>query len=210
MQHIPSNEEMQKSQYRDIPGHYNLICPLYRLDEQWLPMAKFYPNQQDYYFISNYGRVFSTFHNSLVRVRPNRNGYMYINIGLKDTSRVNVALHRAILATFNPISNYELLDVNHKDGNKANNCLYNLEWSTRSENVKHAFDSGLSKKGSDHPNSIYTEKLVHQICYYLEQGYSGPQIIELTNMNNYKSAIKFISKIKTRKAWKHVSCKYNF
>jgi len=41
---------------------------------------------------------------------------------------------------------------NHKDGNKLNNHIDNLEWTTQSKNVKHAFDIGLkkNKKGADH------------------------------------------------------------
>ena len=53
--------------------------------------------------------------------------------------------------------------VNHKDGNKLNNDLSNLEWCTKSYNVKHSYDSGLKKYrplhykgkfGKDHNKSI--------------------------------------------------------
>lgn len=40
--------------------------------------------------------------------------------------------------------------VNHKDGNKENNNENNVEWSTRSENVQHAFDTGLKKVTKNH------------------------------------------------------------
>lgn len=52
-------------------------------------------------------------------------------------------MHRIILKTFKPNNNCSRLDVNHIDGNKSNNNLENLEWCTRSENVIHAFNTGL-------------------------------------------------------------------
>lgn len=46
---------------------------------------------------------------------------------------------------FNPVEDMDELEVNHKDGNKLNNNLDNLEWCTTSENQKHAFKTGLQK-----------------------------------------------------------------
>ena len=46
-------------------------------------------------------------------------------------------VHRLILTAFNPQCNIEL-DVNHIDGNKRNNKLKNLEWCSRSENIRHS------------------------------------------------------------------------
>lgn len=54
-----------------------------------------------------------------------------------------VYIHRLIELTFIPNDDNSKIHVNHKDGNKYNNHLDNLEWVTRSENLQHAADNGL-------------------------------------------------------------------
>lgn len=61
----------------------------------------------------------------------------------KDGNKFQRTLHRLVAVAF--ISNPEnKTDVNHIDGNKHSNHYTNLEWVTRSQNVKHAFDNGLN------------------------------------------------------------------
>lgn len=52
-------------------------------------------------------------------------------------------IHRLVLSTFSPSPLH--LDVNHIDGDKSNNTLSNLEWTTKSENTQHAHRTGLFK-----------------------------------------------------------------
>lgn len=64
------------------------------------------------------------------------------------------SVHRLVAEAFlsNP-KNFS--QVNHKDGDKRNNSLNNLEWCSNAQNVQHAYDSGIREKlsGSKHHNS---------------------------------------------------------
>ena len=69
----------------------------------------------------------------------------YYRVPLTDNNHTKkyFSVHRLVAKTFieNP-NNYK--DVNHIDGDKTNNCEDNLEWCTRSYNIRHAFDTGLN------------------------------------------------------------------
>lgn len=65
--------------------------------------------------------------------------YQIINFQTINNTKKTFRVHRLVMMAFNPIDNMENLEVNHIDGNKANNKLSNLEWCTTSENQKHAF-----------------------------------------------------------------------
>ena len=55
--------------------------------------------------------------------------------------------HRVVLYSFiGPPPDLLRMDVNHKDRNRNNNCLSNLEFLTRAENIQHSYDSNLSRR----------------------------------------------------------------
>jgi hypothetical protein len=89
------------------------------------------------YFVSNLGR-FKNNKNNIITNHIPYTGYIRISI-----NNYKYLLHRLVALTFleNP-ENREY--VNHKDGNKLNNSLDNLEWATCPENNIHAIENGLS------------------------------------------------------------------
>ena len=76
-------------------------------------------------------------------------GYLVVSAsdtGTKISENNNVLVHRLVAETFVPNCRPEINNcVNHIDGDKTNNCAWNLEWCTRSENMIHAVKHGLCK-----------------------------------------------------------------
>jgi len=115
------------------------------MQEEW-KIIKNFPN----YMISNLGRIKSlnykrTNKEQILKQNINGRGYYYVNISVNNKYH-NLLIHREVATAFlNNNKNYS--DVNHKDGNKLNNNVNNLEWCTRSHNIQHAYNNGLKKGG---------------------------------------------------------------
>ncbi|NCA81086.1 MAG: hypothetical protein EOM76_13090 [Sphingobacteriia bacterium] len=106
------------SGYRDLDG-YNSV---YKVDEN--------------------GNVYSAWKNRLLKAGDNGIGYLQVALSARDKHGKVVVkykkLHRLVAMAFIPNPN-NYTDVNHKDGNKKNNHVSNLEWCTHSENIKHSY-----------------------------------------------------------------------
>jgi uncharacterized protein YlbG (UPF0298 family) len=90
--------------------------------------------------------------------------------------------------------------VNHKDGNKHNNTVDNLEWCTNKYNHEHATKTGLKPKGERVGTSKLTENSVHAIKWFLKKGVSHSELSKA-----FKVSRSNISQIAENKQWKHVS-----
>ena len=85
---------------------------------------------------------------------------------LSENGKTNQArVHRLILETFKPKKDMHLLQVNHINGNKLDNRVENLEWCTRSENLLHAYRTGLEQKitGFNHWRHSLSKEQVEDI-----------------------------------------------
>jgi hypothetical protein len=93
------------------------------------------------YKITEYGVIYSDYTNSVKRTSLHRQGYFLIGL-YKNKKETKLLVHRLVALTYlDNLNEYKY--VNHKDGNKKNNHISNLEWVTSSENQKHAYKNGL-------------------------------------------------------------------
>lgn len=128
------------------------------------------------YEASSFGRIRNVKTGRILKQFINDKGYFVLSLDGK-SQRV----HRLIADSFYD-GRHDWLDVNHIDGNKQNNHISNLEFCTRSENIRHAFNNGLSKSNlnDEHRsigNSIMKEKTSRPVRV-LETGVVYPSINE--------------------------------
>lgn len=141
-----------------------------------------------------------------LRQKTDKDGYkkctIYVN--KKPYER---GVHRLVASAFieNPDNKPE---VNHKDGNKANNHVSNLEWATCMENIHHAWANNLStaKYCENHPNSIYTREQIESVCELIsENNFTMKEIAEKTGVS-----YTVVKQVKNKIIWKNVSDHFDF
>lgn len=112
-------------------------------------------------------------------------------------------IHRLVLEAFiGPCP--QKMECNHIDGNKHNNNLSNLEWTTCSKNHKHAYRLGLRKQpnhqGEKHPNA----KLKDGEVWLIKQILKANIVTQKHLGKMFKVNFRTISRIKTKDGWTHI------
>ena len=109
------------------------------MEEIW----KYIKGYEGLYQVSSYGKIKNTQTNKLLNPYEIQKGYLQVGLCKKGKQRLYL-VHRLVAFAFLP-EIYNKTEINHKDGNKLNNCVDNLEWVTRTENLLHA--AHILKKG---------------------------------------------------------------
>lgn len=135
------------------------------MQEIWKDLKEY----ENLYQISNLGRVkslqrrksnynqkgftgtFKLIQEKILKPKVDRKGYLYVQLYKNGKSKM-FKVHRLVAQTFIPNLRNKP-QVNHKDGNKQNNFIDNLEWCTNTENQKHAWKIGLQKSRFSKNNS---------------------------------------------------------
>lgn len=179
------------------------------IQENWLPISGY----KSKYEVSDLGRVRSLSRyrksshvsRSFVKgriLKTSRLSSGYVVVGLSSCSKVTqFYVHRLVVSTFiRKLKKKE--EVNHKDFNKKNNKLDNLEIVTPKENSHHAMLDGrgaAGKCGETNLSAKLTNKKVLKIRKLHSQGISQRVIAK-----KYKVSFQSISLICLRKIWKHI------
>ena len=143
-----------------------------------------------------------------IEVKPinGAHGYQKVNISMHNKEKL-VSIHRLVAEAFIPNPDNKP-EVNHIDGNKKNNAVWNLEWVTPKENIAHAYRTGLRKgmKGDAHPCRKISADTARWICDLIATGkFSYKEIAEKTG-----STYTIVKKIKNRERWTEMSEGYDF
>tara|TARA_B100001063_G_scaffold227047_2_gene237150 strand:- start:848 stop:1315 length:468 start_codon:yes stop_codon:yes gene_type:complete len=141
----------------------------------------------EHYSINEEGVVVNTESGRVLKTDLMKVGYKRITFWSKAQKRVRVTVHRLVAMHFIPNPEGKKM-VNHKDGNKLNNHISNLEWCTCKENTRHAFDTGLrtgpNRLPDDVVRSIKKDRVLGLSSKELQKKYNLPKH-RIDDINRY-------------------------
>lgn len=218
------NSKFYDSTIKTSKDIFNVKVPNYMIkieDEYWIDIGNFIvPGINPYYKISSWGRVYSYNRNIIMQQRINNSGYLMITLSTIH-GPMDILVHRLVLSAFAPILNSKLYQANHRDGNRLNNNILNLEWCDYSYNNYYIrlldntpkqftiFDN-MIPNGSNNKFSIIDRSLVPMICEQLELGTPYKDICKIIGIDDNEQNITCIGGIFRRTNFKDISCNYNF
>lgn len=147
------------------------------------------------YLIDPEGNIYSTTSNKILKQVKRPDGYRRLKLRVNGLPKAYL-VHRLVAEVFIPNPHgYKV--VNHLDGVKSNNHVSNLEWTTQSGNLSHAFQTELrSNSGESNPRNILKDCDVLIIYQSL---LSGMMVAELARL--YQVDESTIQNIKTKRNW---------
>lgn len=149
------------------------------------------------YYVTDDGRIWSERTQKYLSPQYDKNGYVKVQMRSTDNKSHRYSVHRLVLENFKPVQGMEKLQVNHKDGNKLNNKLDNLEWTTCEENITHAIQNNL--RATINGASKLTPEQVIEI---FRRAWNGETNIKLGKEFNVHP--DQIGRIKNKKSWKNI------
>lgn len=189
-----SKKDAEQAVYCYAVGRFVTNVCLYSSEEK---LSEIMPTKFLGYFASPLGEIYNK-QGLKLSGSINKGGYRQIAIQKK-----NIEVHRIVAQTFIPNPD-NLPCINHKDGNKLNNNINNLEWCTYSYNTKHAYNTGLERKilGEKHHNHKLTEEEVRYIKLKYQKRHKKFGAVPLSKRFNVDRTT--ITDIVNGKTWREV------
>lgn len=184
-------------------------------NEIWLPLV----GAEGYYEVSNMGRVkrvrahHGMYAGAIIKPGPTLKGYLQVGLSVANKHHT-VKLHSVVACAFlGPRP--DGLVVNHKDGDKNNNSVGNLEYVTHQDNIKHAVSMGLTCSGDRHRSRTKPEtvlrgvqlkqaKLTEQEVVAMRKRHESGDVSFTALGKEFGVTRKAASAIIYRKCWKHI------
>lgn len=189
----------------------HLLTPPYNII-LWKPIT--YPTvKRGMYLISTNGLIWSNYAQCYMQSFLINSGYLVVNLRLEEGGAKKFLIHRLVAYEFcNPPENFLSKEVNHLNGNKTINTNQNLEWVSKSDNMIHALETGLSSCHNEtHYMSKLTNNQVIKICECLSIGMKYKDILKEIGLDpDIPNNHDLIGNIKRRIAWKNISQDYDF
>jgi predicted XRE-type DNA-binding protein len=169
--------------------------------EMWKPVVGY----EGFYEVSNRGRVRSARETRATKIgrilKPSPIfGYLYVVLARHGTAR-STRVHRLVAHAFIG-AKPDGLQINHKDGNKQNNCASNLEYVTAQRNTQHAIETGLRKSSAGEQNPTAKLKPSQVLEIRVLAAYSGMRQVDIGAI--YGVSQSQVSSIFRRGTWAHV------
>lgn len=162
--------------------------------EEWRILERY----EGKYLVSNLGRVYNTKMQFVKKPQSNGTDYVAAYLTTPDGVYKCEMVHRLVAEAFIPNPN-KYPTVNHKDGDKKNNHVDNLEWMTYLQNRHHAMEMGLwDVRGEKHPLAKLKEEDVRTIRTMI-----GKEKLNDIAIHFGVSKMTILN-IKNGKTWRHV------
>ena len=119
------------------------------------------------YVVNTEGSVINTETGKIIKPETTHAGYQRLLIYYNGKRKL-MYVHRLVAMAFLPNPDH-LPEVNHKNGNKSDNSVDNLEWCDSSYNNQHSYDTGLKPFGEGKPNASITNEDAIRIAKCFEE-----------------------------------------
>lgn len=186
------------------PYYFAGHSPVYNhpfIIEQWMEIT---PTVVEHilpgYYISTFGRVYSTRSNKFLSINQSIRGYNQVLLFGSHGKTICARIDRLIMKSFYPIDNMDYMQVNHRNADNSYDVVTNLEWTTPQENTQYAIMNGDCKYKRDRSLcKILTNEEADQIGQLLQ----SRSISQIKIAHQFGVSIDVIESISSGKTTKY-------